>query len=66
MNQTVVSSLPPERLVVSLYCACHGTVKMGEVINGRLVGKDKRHGQSHMLVLDKIPTSGLSLAITTE
>ena len=66
MTQTAVDRALPEGPVVELFCACHGTVKMAEVVNGELVVKDKRHGKRHVLVLDKIPPSPLFLSLTTE
>ena len=63
MSETAAPYRVPERPVESLFCTCHGTVKMAEVVNGRLVVMDRRHGQHHLLVLDKIPDCGLPLPL---
>lgn len=35
----------------TIYCSCCGTEKMAEVIGDKLVIKDRRHGEKHVVVL---------------
>lgn len=53
----------------SISCDCCGTEKMAQIVGDKLVIKDRRHGNKHMVVipirelLDKIP-EGSKIKIT--
>ncbi len=43
---------------MSIYCDCHGTEKLAEIRNGKLIIYDKRHGERHFVVLSLEGKSG--------
>lgn len=48
-----------------VYCDCHGSEKLAEITNDRIIVKDRRHGEHHIAViplrdvLDYVPDQAL-------